>query len=240
MNTGRGPQIALGAFLLLALTFAGPRPTALLPALQGTGGPASPEPLATLVAAVALLAWALTGWLVVVVALLLLSRLPGAAGALATRVVRRTAPAVVRRALQAGLGLGLSVSVLATTASPAAAEHGGLHVHVGVPGSSAALPLPAVAGEPLSLDWPQAAATVETPDLDWPKEVAPPAAPQDVTVRPGDSLWRLAATRLPENASDARIARTWPSWWAANRGVIGADPDLLHPGTRLTAPPALP
>jgi nucleoid-associated protein YgaU len=56
-------------------------------------------------------------------------------------------------------------------------------------------------------------------------------------VRPGDCLWRIAARALPRGAPDARIAREWPRWWAANRSVIGPDPDVIRPGERLTAPP---
>ena len=59
-----------------------------------------------------------------------------------------------------------------------------------------------------------------------------------VTVRTGDSLWSLAADGLPAHAGDARIDRTWRTWYAANRPVVGPDPDLLLPGQRLVPPPA--
>jgi len=57
-----------------------------------------------------------------------------------------------------------------------------------------------------------------------------------VTVRHGDTLWAIAAAHLGPHASDAEIARDWPRWYEANRHVIGADPDLLLPGTVLVAP----
>jgi hypothetical protein len=57
-----------------------------------------------------------------------------------------------------------------------------------------------------------------------------------VRVHPGDSLWLIAARRLGPDATDADIAATWPRWYAANHGVIGADPDLIIPGQVLTAP----
>jgi hypothetical protein len=57
-----------------------------------------------------------------------------------------------------------------------------------------------------------------------------------VVVRRGDSLWRIAARHLGAGASDAEVAAEWPRWWHANRREIGADPDLLVPGTRLTPP----
>ncbi|MGB8651260.1 MAG: LysM domain-containing protein, partial [Mycobacteriales bacterium] len=61
-----------------------------------------------------------------------------------------------------------------------------------------------------------------------------------VRVRPGDSLWSLAAAALGPTASDPQIARSWPRWWAANRAVIGTDPDLIQVGTQLIPPPSPP
>lgn len=60
------------------------------------------------------------------------------------------------------------------------------------------------------------------------------AAP--VLVRPGDSLWSLAARALGPGATDRQVATSWPAWWSANRQVIGEDPDLLQPGMRLVPP----
>lgn len=74
---------------------------------------------------------------------------------------------------------------------------------------------------PLSLDWP-AAATAATP----------PA----VTVRAGDSLWSIAADCLEPSADAGQVARAWPRWWQRNHDVIGSNPDLIHPGQRLTTP----
>ena len=63
------------------------------------------------------------------------------------------------------------------------------------------------------------------------------AATQDlVTVRRGDSLWAIAARHLGPGASDAQIAREWPRWYAANRDVVGDDPDLLVAGQQLRPP----
>ncbi|GAA4833926.1 hypothetical protein GCM10023221_08060 [Luteimicrobium xylanilyticum] len=87
-------------------------------------------------------------------------------------------------------------------------------------------------------------------DLGWhPLAAARPAAaastvaratdaerPTHVTVRRGDSLWAVAAAHLGPHATDAEIARAWPRWYEANSHVIGADPDLLLPGTVLVAP----
>lgn len=62
------------------------------------------------------------------------------------------------------------------------------------------------------------------------------SALREVEVRSGDSLWVLAARELGSGATDVEIARYWPRWYAANRDVIGGDPNHLLPGTVLTVP----
>lgn len=57
-----------------------------------------------------------------------------------------------------------------------------------------------------------------------------------VRVRPGDSLWALAQASLPAAATDADVDRAWRALWAANRDVVGPDPDLIRPGTLLRRP----
>jgi hypothetical protein len=81
------------------------------------------------------------------------------------------------------------------------------------------------AGAPIS-----AAETIAA--LDWGRTAA--AGP--VTVRAGDSLWAIAARSLGPAATDADVAVTWPRWWAANRPLIGPDPDVLRPGQHLRPP----
>jgi len=65
----------------------------------------------------------------------------------------------------------------------------------------------------------------------------PRAYPIGYQVVEGDSLWGLTRRHLGPAASDARVARTWPLWYATNEAVIGSDPDLLIPGTVLQPPP---
>ncbi|MGO1317329.1 MAG: LysM peptidoglycan-binding domain-containing protein [Cellulomonadaceae bacterium] len=76
-----------------------------------------------------------------------------------------------------------------------------------------------------------------------PQPHGPPTQPRDppssVTVRPGDSLWAVAARHLPAPASNAQVAAAWPRWYAHNAATIGPDPHLIHPGTVLHAPPDL-
>jgi nucleoid-associated protein YgaU len=65
----------------------------------------------------------------------------------------------------------------------------------------------------------------------------PRAVPDDsVVVRHGDTLWDIAARHLGPGATPARVAAAWPRWYAANRAVIGADPDRILPGQRLVPP----
>ncbi|WP_281280308.1 LysM peptidoglycan-binding domain-containing protein [Nocardioides eburneiflavus] len=52
-------------------------------------------------------------------------------------------------------------------------------------------------------------------------------------VRPGDSLWSIAQAH-PARGDD--VERRWRAIWAANRDVVGADPDLIHPGQALRLP----
>lgn len=108
-----------------------------------------------------------------------------------------------------------------------------------------------VAGD-VDLDWPVDRPTGTAPrvDVDWPAPVDPAptrTAPQKpvrdaahrstvVVVEPGDSLWRIAAAQLGPGARDEQIDAAWRSWFAANRDVIGSDPDLIEPGQRLHPP----
>jgi len=60
---------------------------------------------------------------------------------------------------------------------------------------------------------------------------------REVPVRPGESLWSIAARELGPGASHVEIAARWPLWYQANRHVIGADPNVLLPGQLLSPPP---
>ncbi|WP_377643852.1 LysM peptidoglycan-binding domain-containing protein [Oryzobacter terrae] len=71
-----------------------------------------------------------------------------------------------------------------------------------------------------------------------PTRPAPTHQVAEVVVRRGDTLWSIAARRLGADASEAEVAAAWPRWFAANRDVVGADPDLLLPGQVLRAPEA--
>ncbi|GAB3842338.1 LysM peptidoglycan-binding domain-containing protein [Nesterenkonia populi] len=58
----------------------------------------------------------------------------------------------------------------------------------------------------------------------------------EVVVRPGDSLWSIAAAHLGSRAAAWEIAAEWPRWYRDNRDRIGPDPGMLLPGTLLRPP----
>lgn len=58
-----------------------------------------------------------------------------------------------------------------------------------------------------------------------------PAAPQTYVVQSGDSLSRIAKRTYGD-------AKQWRRIYEANREVIGANPDLIHPGQKLVLPEA--
>ena len=58
----------------------------------------------------------------------------------------------------------------------------------------------------------------------------------EVVVHRGDTLWSIAAAHLGPHADAQAIAAEWPRWYAANRQIIGDNPDLLFIGTRLQSP----
>lgn len=61
-------------------------------------------------------------------------------------------------------------------------------------------------------------------------------APALVVVRPGDSLWHIAATALGPGADVAAVSSYWRRIHRLNDDVVGADPDLIRPGQQLLLP----
>jgi nucleoid-associated protein YgaU len=179
------------------------------------------EDVATLTA---LLAWT---WLLLLVVATVLSALRGARLPHPQGLARHLAPRAAQQAVFALLGLG---TALATTGTASAAAYdapqqlAAAGLRGGVQASSGANPLE---GLPLP---------------DRPSGTSPPSSTtrdhhsDTVVVRRGDTLWSIAASAIGDNPSTAAIARSWPDWYAANRAVIGNDPDFLLPGTVLEAP----
>jgi len=95
----------------------------------------------------------------------------------------------------------------------------------------------------LRFDLPRSAATpgadpVQSPD---PRQGAAeqPTAGGAYIVRPGDSLWAIACRALRSGNSEppsGEVDALWRRIYAANRDVIGEDPDLIHPGDSLAIP----
>jgi nucleoid-associated protein YgaU len=74
--------------------------------------------------------------------------------------------------------------------------------------------------------------------LPLPERAQGPArqADRSVVVRAGDSLWALAERDLSSLATDLRVGDRWHAIYRRNRGVIGPDPGLIHPGQVLKIP----
>lgn len=86
-------------------------------------------------------------------------------------------------------------------------------------------------------DRPSGAATPGADDTGGLRPAAARTVHETAThgVRPGDTLWDIAAKRL-DHPRPAATERAWRVIYAANRDVIGTDPDLIHPGTTLRVP----
>lgn len=54
-----------------------------------------------------------------------------------------------------------------------------------------------------------------------------------ITVHAGDSLWSIARAGLGPRAGVTQVDAAWRALYAANREVVGPDPDVIHPGTAL-------
>jgi resuscitation-promoting factor RpfA len=96
------------------------------------------------------------------------------------------------------------------------------------------------ASEPAPAPAPAATVTLEAPAPDTAPASQPaldrraPVKGKAYTVRPGDSLWSIAARLLGRGASTAEIAREVNRLWGINHERIATgDPDLLAVGTVL-------
>lgn len=153
----------------------------------------------------------------------------------------RLAPASMKRIAAAFLGLNL---LAGTTAGPAFAALPAGSAQPAVVAASAgagdagplwSAQMGSEAARPL---WKPVAAPIE-PAAVIPRQQrvsVPEHRPTEIVVRPGDSLWSIAATQLGPFATDTEIAAEWPRWFRTNRQIIGADPGLIRPGQVLRAP----
>lgn len=163
--------------------------------------------------------WALVGcaaWAWLATTMVVLEALRGAVHAPSTTT--RLVPGALRRAILLACGVAVLAATTGTAAhgAPQPAERD----EQPAPGALHGLPLP---------DRQTGPAVPSPPD-------APGTGARSVEVRPGDSLWRLAERQLGPDAEVADVAaQTWATY-AINRDLIGADPDLIHPGQRLRLP----
>ena len=191
----------------------------------------------------ALLGLAILCWLGISAIATVLGRLPGISGRAAEALADRLAPPAVRRALLTTLGLSmLTGPAFAVPASSfVIGEQQATISTVGsgdVPSLDRPVP-PADTTHPVHIPpRPQRRPAEADPVDDRPAQARPiePPARKPVVVRPGDSLWKIAGRSLGREARDQAIADAWPLWYAANRHIIGPDPDLLLPGQVLRPP----
>jgi hypothetical protein len=176
------------------------------------------------------------GWLGLAVVLTLGTRALRCSHTLAGRLAHAITPSLVRSLLGGACGAAVLV---APTAAPGP------------------LAVAADTGHAQGRDCPRRACTavlggLPIPDRPWGGRAAPrahAAEPERIQVRPGDSLWTIAARQLAAQdraarhpaddaspPSRAEIAAAWPRWFDLNHARIGDDPDLIHPGTRLVVP----
>lgn len=167
------------------------------------------------------LLWLVAAWVAVGLAAGAVSLLPGALGRWGHAVACRVTPAAVRRIVITAAGTSILMSPVTAGAAPSIGAPA-------PPGSSSMLP---------PVGWPidPALGRTEATAAGAGQAATPNHTVDRVTVRPGDSLWSLAAHRLG-SGSPARIQAEWPRWYGANRRLIGNDPNLLRPGTSLRVP----
>lgn len=196
------------------------------------------DALATLVLGAA---GALSAWAFLVLALATASLLPTAGtprvGGLTARVAAGLVIAAsvgAAPALAAPTGAGIAVVASASRPeSPGAADRPGAPPETTVP-ESGAVGAPVPGWTPTVSRAPAPTPTAEVGLVSTAVEGR--AEAEVVVVVRGDTLWSIAARHLGDQASDQDITEAWPRWYAANRDVIGADPDHIVPGQVLRAP----
>jgi LysM repeat protein len=127
-------------------------------------------------------------------------------------------PEGVRRAVLAACGVALAGGL----GSPALATPGQVHrdhLHPATATLVSGLPLP---------DRATGSAA--------PAPAPAPAPAHSVVVHRGDTLWSLARRELGSRADNAAVTGRWHAIYTLNRGVVGADPDVIHPGQQLRLP----
>ena len=173
------------------------------------------------------LLWLAACWVAVGLLAAALAAVPGGCGRAGARLAAVLLPRAMYRVVAGAAGLGIALTPVAA-------------------GAATVPPTPARAST-ASPGWPTSTAPAPGwPVLPEPRRRGPgeasgsaagarPASTDHVVVAPGDSLWSIAAAHL-DRAAPARVAAAWPRWYAANRTVIGPDPDHIVAGQVLDVP----
>ena len=213
-------------------------------------------PDAAVAEACAAVLWLAAAWIGIGLLAGLGARLPGAVGRRCARCARLVVPRVLLRVVLGSAGLGLLAAPAAHAATPASTwvrpvAVASTAIGAGVPSpgwpvGSLPAPAPPTTSTPTSTPAPPAPPT-STPTVPAPAPAPAPAPtpaptsggrarPATARVQVGDSLWLLAARRLGPHAGADDIAQYWPQIYAANRGVLGDDPSVIHAGQVLHLP----
>ncbi len=183
-------------------------------------------------------------WLGVGLLAVLTAGLPGTAGRTGDWLARRALPVALYRLCAAAVGVSVLAGPVTAGAAAVATER---PTGWGVVSAIADPPPPAwpTGGSVPAPTWPQGPGAPATapipPTRAAPPTVGAPSSPSasgPVTVRPGDSLWLIAARRLGSGTAPIQIALACREWYATNRALIGDDPDLIRPGQVLVDPGA--
>jgi nucleoid-associated protein YgaU len=235
-STVRAAALTVIALIAAALTWR----------LRPSPPTAAASPDADIVLGCVWLAWALAGYLALAVAATALAHVVTAFG-VAAETLTGIAPAGLRRLVDTAVTLSVATAILGTTASTSTPAGAATSDHV----ARAGAPRPAAPSG--ALDWP--GLTYAARPVIHQRHQARPTAPADVglvtggrktppkaahssddVVHTGDSLWTIAARHLGPDASSAAITAAWHEWYAANRHIVGGNPNLIHPGQRLSPP----
>jgi nucleoid-associated protein YgaU len=264
MNTATTRTAALAAADAVVLLVLRPRWTALADGLAHPRSWLAGAPDAALATASGALLWVVAVWIAIGLTAGAGARLPGTVGRLSGRCARVVVPQVLLRVIIGSTGLGLLAAPAAHAAAPAEArppaavstQASASAAQSWLPGATPPTdtPLPSagavsfadtvladtvlagtsLAGTVPAPTWPVGANAGRSPAL--PPPTPPTSDSSTQRVRPGDSLWLLAARRLGTHAGDHDVAHYWPQIYAANRSVIGDDPSVIHPGQVLNLP----
>ncbi len=195
-----------------------------------------------LIAVVSTAAAVIAVWFSACVALAVFAAVPGQVGGLMDRWSRPFVPRAIRRLVAIALGTALvGAGTSGCAAPPVSVPRPSVVASVGqsaLSEASVSAPSPgfvAAAPSPLLVPTPRRSATPVPPA---PRPAGnPPGQPRSqVIVHRGDTLWTIAARALGGRATREQIAAEWPRWYAANRSVIGPDPDLITVGMVLRDP----